>query len=208
MAGEGWTEQDNDLIIADYFAMLQDDLSDRPYSKAEHNRQLRTRIDRVRGAIERKHQNISAVLKGLGKVWIEGYKPAFNYQLSLEPAVMRWISANPAWSIRAPVLAPLRHMNDAKPLWVGPPPTVRNTPPPAELEQMLAIARRFDVAGRDARNRALGRAGEERVLQNERLTLNHAGKMDLAQRSGGCRKRMAMGPGSTSTASVPAVVIG
>ena len=152
------------------------DASGRPgrqaYIKAENNRRLQTLTGRGRGSIDFKHQNISAVLKALGETWIEGYKPAFNYQLSLEPAVMRWIAANPAWKIRMPILAPLRHMNDPQPLWIGPAPTLHNTPPPAELEQMLAIARKFDVAGRDDRNRALGRAGEEVVLMSD----NHVGR--------------------------------
>ncbi len=69
MEGEDWTEPENDLIIADYFAMLKDDLAGQPYNKAEHNRQLASRIARGRGSIEFKHQNISAVLKGLGEPW-------------------------------------------------------------------------------------------------------------------------------------------
>jgi len=56
-------------------------------------------------------------------------------------------------------------------LWIGPPPTHSNAPPPDELEQMTAIARKYDVAERDARNRALGCAGEERVLAHERASL-------------------------------------
>ena len=39
MAGD-WTEEQNDAIVADYFAMLADDIAGRPYSKAEHNRPL------------------------------------------------------------------------------------------------------------------------------------------------------------------------
>jgi hypothetical protein len=182
MAGEDWTDAENDLTVADYFAMLQDDLAGRPYSKAEHNRQLQAQIGRGRGAIEFKHQNISAVLKGIGETWILGYKPAMNFQISLVDAVMRWVAAHPAWSLRAPFLAPLQQMNEAQPLWIGAPPTLRNTPPPAELEQMQAIARKVDAAGRDARNRALGRAGEERILSNERLALRRAGRDALAER--------------------------
>ena len=164
--------------------MLRDDLAGKPYSKAEHNRQLQGHIDRGRGAIEFKHQNVSAVLKGLGEAWIEGYKPAMNFQVTFIDAVLRWIAANPAWKIRMPILAPLRHMNDPQPLWIGPAPTLHNTPPPAELEQMLAIARKFDVAGRDDRNRALGSAGEEVVLCNVRLMLKQAGQDELASRVG------------------------
>ena len=47
---------------------------------------------------------------------------------------------------------------------------------------MQAIARKFDVAERDARNRALGRAGEERVVAHERAVLAAAGCDDLADR--------------------------
>ena len=47
---------------------------------------------------------------------------------------------------------------------------------------MLHIARKFDVAGRDERNRALGRAGEERVLAHEHATLKAAGRDDLARK--------------------------
>jgi len=47
---------------------------------------------------------------------------------------------------------------------------------------MNAIARKYDVAERDARNRALGRAGEERVLAHEHANLRAAGRTDLANR--------------------------
>ena len=47
---------------------------------------------------------------------------------------------------------------------------------------MLHIAAKFDVAGRDERNRALGRAGEERVLAHERAVLRTAGRDDLARK--------------------------
>lgn len=184
MAGD-WTDAQNDAIIADYFAMLDEDIAGRPYSKAEHNRLLQAMISRPRGSIEYKHQNISAVLKGLGQDWILGYKPAFNFQASLVDAVMRWLERHPDW------LAPAAHMAMGLPpsalreeaaLWIGPPPTHSNAPPPDELEQMTAIARKYDVAERDARNRALGRAGEERVLAHERSGLLAAGRTDLAER--------------------------
>jgi hypothetical protein len=57
-----------------------------------------------------------------------------------------------------------------------------NQPPPHELNLMLQIARRVDVAGRDERNRALGRAGEERALIHERTILRDCGRDDLARR--------------------------
>ena len=45
---------------------------------------------------------------------------------------------------------------------------------------MLFIAKKFDVDARDESNRALGKAGEERVLKHKRDTLTAAGREDLA----------------------------
>ena len=180
-----WTEEQNDAIVADYFAMLADDIAGRPYSKAEHNRLLQAVIGRPRGSIEYKHQNISAVLKGLGEDWIPGYKPAFNFQASLVNAVVRWLERHPDWLVPAARMAmgpSLSALREEAMLWIGPPPTHSNAPPPNELEQMTAIARKYDVAERDARNRALGRAGEERILAHERASLLAAGRGDLAGR--------------------------
>ena len=163
--------------------MLADDEAGRPYNKAEHNRRLRHALDRSKGSIEYKHQNISAVLKGLGEDWILGYKPAFNFQASLVDAVARWLATNPGWFVPEKRRGPAETgtLRDNPTLWIGPPPTVSNLPPPAELEEMQAIARRFDVAERDARNRMLGRAGEELVFHHERSSLMAAGREDLAR---------------------------
>lgn len=183
MAFEDWSAEENDWIVADYFAMLAQDITQRPYNKAEHRRRLRQRLnDRSDGSVEFKHQNISAVLKGLGEAWIIGYKPAFNFQSSLEEAVLRWLQRNPAWLERRPGLPPENVLQDEATIWIGPAPTMSNHPPPKELDQMLRIARKFDVAGRDARNRALGRAGEERVLRHERVVLKLLGRDDLARK--------------------------
>jgi hypothetical protein len=161
--------------------MLADDIAGRPYSKAEHNRKLQAVIGRPRGSIEYKHQNISAVLKGLGEDWILGYKPAFNFQASLVDAVVRWLDRHPDWLARVETGSSSSALREEAILWIGPPPTHSNAPPPDELEQMTAIARKYDVAERDARNRALGRAGEERVLAHERASLLAAGRTDLAE---------------------------
>lgn len=180
MAGEDWSEAENAAIVAEYFAMLADDLSGKRYNKAAHNRDLQSQIDRSRGSIEFKHQNISAVLKSLGETWISGYKPAFNFQASLEDVVSRQLQKQGGWIV-PPTHPGSRDFQDATPLWPEPPPTQRNTPPPGELEQMLSVARKFDVAGRDERNRALGKMGEERVLHHEKSVLRAAGRDDLAR---------------------------
>ena len=162
--------------------MLAADVAGKPYNKAEHNRELQARIDRNRSSIEFKHQNISAALQGLGETWIPGYMPAVNLQMALVDAVARWLALNPAWLGRTAGARTVTGMAAPPPLWIGPPPTLSNQPPPAEPEQMLHIARKFDVAERDARNRALGRAGEERALAHEKSALTDAGRNDLARK--------------------------
>ena len=179
-----WTDEENDLVVADYFAMLAEDLAGRPYSKAQRRRALMPRLrDRSDASIEFKRRNVSAVLKGLGEDWLEGYRPAFNFQARLADAVAHWLEAHPSWLHRVPgeSWAGAAGMREAAQLWVGPPPTLSNRPPPQELEQMLGVARRFDAAGRDERNRALGRAGERLALAHERAVLAGAGRGDLAR---------------------------
>lgn len=181
MASDFWTDTENDLIVADYFAMLADDLAGRRYNKAAHNRALQNRIRRGRGSIEYKHQNISAVLQWLGQPWITGYKPALNFQDSLVEAVARWLDRRPDYLFPMELGSFASCRESPGELYVGPPPTVSNRPPPKGLRQMQAVARKFDAAGRDERNRALGRAGEERVLTHEKATLIAEGRSDLAK---------------------------
>ena len=78
--GRPWSREEVDLIVADYFLMLRAELAGEPYSKAEHNRALQPLLDgRSKSSVEFKHQNISAVLVGMGLPYIDGYKPARNY---------------------------------------------------------------------------------------------------------------------------------
>ena len=183
MPNEPWTDVENDRIVADYFVMLAEYLAGNRPNKTEHRRALMPRLrNRTEGAIEFKHQNISAVLMSLGEVWLPGYTPAVNIQRTLEDAVERWLALHPDW-LRRPVdesLVEAAGMQEAPSLWVGPPPTLSNRPLPKGLERMLGIAQRFDVAGRDERNRALGRAGEALALAHERTVLTGAGRNDLA----------------------------
>lgn len=183
MSSGPWSDAENDLTVASYFAMLADEVAGRQYNKAAHRRALLPLLqNRPEGAIEFKHQNISAVLKGLGEIWIQGYKPAFNFQMSLVDAVARWLARNAQWIGREPAWKKTPELREDTALWMGTPPTLSNQPPPEELEQMQLIARKVDVAGRDERNRALGRAGEERALQHERAVLIQHGRDDLASR--------------------------
>jgi hypothetical protein len=92
---QDWSREEVEATVADYFAMLDQELRGLDYSKTQHRRALSLLVNqRTDAAIERKHQNISAILRELGFPYIFGYKPLPNYQqLLLTP----WRSA----SIRA-----------------------------------------------------------------------------------------------------------
>lgn len=98
MRREPWTDRENDLVVADYFVMLAHESEGHPYSKAERVRELQNELnDRSYDAVRRKRENISAVLRRMGRKWIPGCVPSSNYQESLADAVMRWLARNPSW---------------------------------------------------------------------------------------------------------------
>jgi hypothetical protein len=84
--GEDWSSDELPRIVADYFAMLDDELAQRPYNKTQHRAALMQIVRRSPGSIERKHQNISAVLVELGLPWIWGYKPLASQRHGYAPA--------------------------------------------------------------------------------------------------------------------------
>ncbi|UIP06925.1 DUF3883 domain-containing protein [Erythrobacter sp. SDW2] len=188
MADEDWDDTENDLIVADYFAMLTDELAGRRYNKSEHRRNLLELLPkRNNSAIEFKHRNISAAMDFLGQQRIDGYKSLYSYQGSLVDAVIRWLDANPEWTATNHTEAvdevgnSLKDGTDAV-LWIGPAPTYSNEPPPVDPKFAAAVAKKYDVAQRDARNRALGKAGEERVLLHEKTVLQNSHRSDLADK--------------------------
>lgn len=178
-----WSPDENRETVQAYFEMLVKDLHGAPYNKAEYRRSLMRRVNRPEKAIEFKHQNVSAVLLGLGHPWITGYKPARNFQLSLVDSVVEYLHQHPGWFEKVAREGDVSTSAVREPpsLWIGPPPTFQNEPPPVDLTKANAIARKFDVAERDARNRELGRRGEELVLLHERRALGAAGRADLAK---------------------------
>src|SRR5690554_1061739 len=137
MAGRAWSDAENDLIVADYFAMLRKDYAGEPYSKTQHRRELLPLLDgRSEASIEYKRRNISAVLRALGEDWLPGYLPAPNIQATLEDAVMRWLAANPQWFTRQPLQrGSSARLDEPGTIWIGPAPTLSNQPPPKEWEE-------------------------------------------------------------------------
>ena len=180
IAGTDWSDQEIDLIVADYFHMLTRELSSQSYVKSQHNAALQQLTGRSRGSIEMKHQNISAVLARLGMRWINGYKPLPNFQNALIDGIGRYLALK-----GEPVLsfadATTLKVADPSSLWIGAPPSP-SADDKKETEALRRLVRKFDPAARDARNRKLGEQGEQLVLEHERHRLIAGGREDLASK--------------------------
>ncbi len=176
--GTDWQADELDLIVADYFAMVADELAGRPYVKSRHSAALMAQIGRTHRSVEFKHQNISAVLDELGMPWIPGYKPKRNYQNAIFDAIDRYLASHPA--ILEPVPALPANQPVPAEIFVAPPTlTAGNDPLPDRLRRLV---RKYDPIERDHRNRCLGKAGEGFVLDLEKRQLIEAVRPDLAQR--------------------------
>lgn len=190
-SGTNWRDDELDAIVADYFAMLSAEQSGASYVKSHHARALMERIGRSHRSVEFKHMNLSAVLGELGLPTIRGYRPMANYQAAIFDAVERYLTGNDeAWTIgappplgdqaRPPGMAEAPAPFTAHPLEIAEPPSLHERHDrPAGLQRLV---RKFDPAARDARNRALGRLGEQSVYDHEIARLIGAERMDLARR--------------------------
>ena len=181
-----WSDSEIEAIVVDYFAMLTQEQSGQAYNKTEHRRALMETIDRSKGSIERKHMNISAVLERFGLPYIDGYKPYSNFQQALFKAVETHLGndsvlyatlTGEAATIREPspefLIEPAKVYEDAPLSGAA---TGQQIP-----EAIQRIIRNFEPpAERDARNRMLGRAGEEFIFELERRRLSLLGRADLA----------------------------
>ncbi|UVK43616.1 DUF3883 domain-containing protein [Mesorhizobium sp. AR07] len=179
LAGTDWSDREIDLIVGDYFDMRSLELTGRPFVKARRNAQLQELTGRSRGSIEFKHQNISAVLYQLSMSWIAGYKPMANFQRALVDGVERHIARDPTLFENPIPTAPALDLHEPQPIFFEAPPVAAFEAVPAVLER---IVRKFDPALRDARNRQLGKSGEERIFFAEQSGLRVAGRDDLARK--------------------------
>jgi hypothetical protein len=177
--GRPWNDDELDDIVADYFSMLRVELSRQPYVKSHHSAVLMEQIGRTHRSVEFKHQNISAVLEEMGLPWIVGYKPKRNYQASIFGAIDRYLSSNQDVVYHQAPPKVLAVADDAGAAFVTAPKLEIQSDRPWQLERLV---RKFDPVERDLRNRSLGRAGEEFVLDVERRKLEKSQRPDLSKK--------------------------
>jgi hypothetical protein len=178
---ENWSSAEIEAVVAAYFDLLNAELRGERPVKASIVRSLQQAMPvRSTGSIEFKMGNISAVLDELQEPWIDGYKPYHNYQTALRDAVVTHLRHRIGETIaeyQANTLAaasPTRRSIDEL---LVPPPSVERR----GRRSAIGLTTGAFGALRDLQNRRLGRAGEELVLDAERLGLERRGRSDLAE---------------------------
>jgi Protein NO VEIN, C-terminal len=182
-----WSRTEVEALVADYFAMLDAELRGEDYSKTAHRRALSPLLSsRSDGSIERKHQNVSAILIELGYPYISGYKPLSNYQGLLFDVVSDRLATNAALAatVRAAVEAPaaVPTVEDILNRWEQPPEPATPVSYGVVREGPPRVRPPVNYLEREAHNASLGQAGEEFTLHFERARLIRAGRHALADR--------------------------
>jgi len=167
--------------------MLTLQLTGQAFNKSEHRRVLSKKLNqRSDTAIERKHQNISAILLERNAPWINGYKPLFNYQRLLFDIVSQYLDQNREFEVIAstavdrPATMPL--VGAWEELVVAPPPLISQATDESAKYKSVRPPIKRDYLASEARNRSLGVAGEEFVAEYERSKLRALGAKKLSER--------------------------
>jgi hypothetical protein len=166
-----WTEAENQAIVDDYLAMLALECAGQPYSKTDHRKALIEFMGATRspGSIERKHQNISAVMLQLGLPYIKGYKPLPNIQQALLAEVRRRLEADPVWFAELQPRSPAERRFSA---------VLRQVAvPEIPLEPR---GRQVDYGLLQEESKRVGDRGEQFVFNFEKVALERGGRVDLA----------------------------
>lgn len=176
-----WSDREIDLVVADYFDMRRCEFAGVKYVKLHRNIELQRLTGRSAGSIEFKRQNISAVLDLIGEPWMPGFKPMANFQKSLLAGVERFLDDKGKLFLDVMPLEGAKSFQDSPQLYIEAPPIagVKDEKLPEEL---VRIIRKFDPADRDARNRELGRMGEEIAFRSEQQRLRASDRADLARK--------------------------
>ncbi len=181
-----WSRSEVEATVREYLNMLVLELRGEQFNKAARNRELRVQLDgRSHGAVERKHQNISAMLISLGLPYIDGYKPLGHGQDMLRevihkqlPPLLPFVEADVETPQPPVAIGDILHIH-VEPPEAGLPLVVGEEPAMYGVGSSHLPA--INYLHKEALNRSLGNAGEALVMEYERTRLLQAGKDHLAR---------------------------
>ena len=195
---DSWSKIEVALIVADYFDMLIKELNRIPYKKADHRRQILPFLhNRSEGSIEFKHQNISAILINLGRPYINGYLPRYNYQNLLEDEVIDYLIHHSEIEsyfqqfVEKDIFKPKTRLDFDK-IIVSPPEIISVTEPKVFYQHKPI---KINYLEKEQSNKALGLYGEELVIEYEKWNLIKSGKDNLADKIEWISKEVGDGAG-------------
>ncbi len=183
-----WNRLEVEAVVESYLRMLLLELTGKSYNKTAYRHELQKLLhNRTDFAIEKKHQNISAILIELGLPYISGYKPLVNYQILLYEVIEKRVYQAPELissliegidrSIEIPAIGNILETCVDPPFGIEKSPRqyVRENKIPSQLNRPNYLLK-------EASNTMLGRAGEEYVLNYERARLLAERKDSLASK--------------------------
>lgn len=176
--GSTWSDEEVGLAVEGYLDLWTAHLRGETPVKLQKYRDISAVSGRSVKSVERKFQNISAVLERIGLPWLPGLAPLRNYQRALIAAIEARIDA--VWNLELPDRREVRGLSEAPILFPEQPPQIE--PPIVSANPDLErLARKFDPALRDLQNRKTGLIGEELVYHSEIARLKQSGRADLAR---------------------------
>lgn len=189
LPGQDWTLPQVEAAVSSYRKMLLLELQGKAFNKKQLNRELQEVIGRSAGSIEQKHHNISSVLRDMGIPYVFGYKPKGNRQKLLEKVVQeviaddKMVTSEVKRCVQRLDFDCANHNYDLQSIWVKAPDSERslraNERKSSSTAQLIVKRNYLEI---EARNQALGLAGEKFILELERQRLWQAGQKRLAER--------------------------
>lgn len=177
-----------EILVQNYFIMLDAEIQGALYSKADHRNRLLKELGVADvDALDRSHRHISAVLAEMGLPFVDSFPPEGGYAAELEKAVRAFIEGNPEFvdslwveELPPPASIPVE-LDDSRAHWV-PAPDISGFKPSARPSWHPEGVNEIDFRIREARNRSLAMAGERFVLAFERARLRETGQKELQER--------------------------
>lgn len=181
---EDWTREEVEIIVTEYFEMLQKEQAGMAYSKTETRQRILPLLkNRSNGSVEFKNRNISAVLARMGQPYVRGYLPAYNYQrVLLEDVVFAHLRQRPE------IEDAFKRFAEVAPT---PPELVFETMEEKMPDKKMVLKEpeliyrspvRVNYIELEQANRVIGTTGENIALAYEKWRLIQAGKESLADK--------------------------
>ena len=175
--GKDWQDDELDAIVADYFDMLSADLAGQPYVNLKHSEALMARIGQTTVRLNSSTRISRRCSMSWGCPWILG----LQVQTQLSECHIR---CDRQVTDHSPCRS-CGFSKSAAPAGSGRRDLCLGTSAKCcqrAYPRLRRLGQKFDPVERDHRNRSLGRAGEEFVIDVEKRQRTNAGLPDLARK--------------------------